>query len=71
LNAKILHRLQGAVKLGLVSKDPYENWTCGGLLDTQPERFERSNERIGQLSAHPDLIGQVLRSPTHDRAAAV
>jgi hypothetical protein len=66
LNAKILHRLQGAVKLGLVSKGAYKNWTGGGLLDTEAQRFERRNERIGQLPAYADLIGKPLRARTHD-----
>jgi hypothetical protein len=66
LNAEILHRLQGAVKLGLVSKGSYEDWTGGGLLDTQAERLERSNERISQLPAYADLIGKAHRARTHD-----
>ena len=66
LNAKILHRLQGAVKLSLVSKGSYEDWTGGSPLDTQAERFERSNEGSGQLPAYADLIGKALRARTHD-----
>src|SRR5512133_3059269 len=71
LNAKILHCLKGAVQFSLIAKNSYQNRTVGRLLNMQPKRLERRNERIGQLSAYPDLISQALSATSHDCAAAV
>jgi hypothetical protein len=70
LNSKILHGLQGTVQLSLVSEETYQNRAVGGSLDVQPDRLQRSDECIGELSAHADLIRQALSAPSHRLAAA-
>jgi len=64
LNAKILHGLQGTVKLGLVAKDTDQGRSVR-LLDVQVQGLECSNECIGQLTAYSDLIGEALSACHH------
>jgi hypothetical protein len=65
LDAKILHGLQGTVKLRLVPKGTDQDRSIRGLLDVQVQSLECSNERVGQLTAYPDLIGEALSACHH------
>jgi hypothetical protein len=64
LDAKILHGLEGTVKFGLVAKDTDQDRSVR-LLDVQIQSLECSNECIGQLTTHPDLIGEALSACHH------
>jgi hypothetical protein len=65
VDAKILHGLQGTVKLGLVPKSTDQDRSVHGFLDVQVQSLECDNERIGQLTAYPDLIGEALSACRH------
>ena len=71
LDTKILHGLQGTVKLRLVAKDTYQDRAVGCLFNVQVQSLECSNECISQLTAYADLIGEALSASRHDREVAV
>jgi hypothetical protein len=70
LDAKILHGLQGTVKLSLVTEDTYEDGAVASSFDVQVQSLECSNECIGQLTAYPDLIGEARSASRHGRGVA-
>ena len=70
LNAKILHRLQGAVKFCLVAEDTNQDRAAGCLFDVQVQSLQRCYECISQLTAYADLIGEAPSAFGHDREVA-
>jgi hypothetical protein len=70
LHAKILHGLQGTVKLSLVPKDTYQDGAVACRFDVQVQSLKCSNECISQLAAYADLIGEALSASRHDREVA-
>jgi hypothetical protein len=70
LDAKILHGLQGTVKLSLVTKDTYQDGAVAYRLDVQVQSLKCSNECIRQLTTYADLIGEALSASGHDREVA-
>ena len=70
LDTKILHGLQGTVKLSLVTKDPDQDGAVTCRFDLQVQSFECGNQCIRQLTAYADLIGEALGASHHDREVA-
>jgi hypothetical protein len=70
LDAKILHGLQGTVKLSLVSKDTYQDGSVACLFDAQVQSLECSDEGVRQFSAYADLISEALSASRHGREVA-
>jgi hypothetical protein len=70
LDAKILHSLQGTVKLSLVTKDTYQDGAVACRFDVQVQSLKCSNECIRQLTTYADLIGEALSASRHDREVA-
>jgi hypothetical protein len=70
LDTKILHVLQGTMKLSLVPKGSYQDRAALRLFDMQVKSLECSYESISQLSAHADLIGEALGAFRHGREVA-
>jgi hypothetical protein len=67
LDAKILHCLQGAMKLSLITKYAQQNRAAWPLLDLKSQRLQRCNERVSQLTAHPDFVAEAPSASAHDR----
>jgi hypothetical protein len=70
LDAKILQVLESAVKFSLVPKDSNEDRTVLCLFYVHAQSLECGNERIRQLSAYADLIGEALGASGHDSVVA-
>ena len=70
LDTKILHGLQGTVKLSLVTKDPDQDRAVTYRFDLQVQSFECGNQCIRQLTAYADLIGEARSASRHDRGVA-
>ena len=70
LDTKILHGLQGTVKLSLVTKDPDQDGAVTCRFDLQVQGFECGNQCIRQLTAYTDLICKALGASRHGRDVA-
>jgi hypothetical protein len=70
LDAKILHGLQGTVKLRLVAKNAYQDRAVSYLLDMQVQGLECGNECVSQLTAYADLVSEALSASRHGRELA-
>ena len=70
LDAKVLHVLQGTMKLSLVPKGSNQDRAALSLFYMQVKSFECRNEGISQLSAYADLIGEALSAFRHGREVA-
>ena len=69
-DAKILHVLEGAMKLSLVPKDPNQDRAVFCLFYAEAQSLECGNECVSQLSAYADLIGEALSASGHDGVVA-
>jgi hypothetical protein len=54
------------MKLSLIAKDSHQNRGARQLLDLKAQRFQRSKERLRQLTADAHLVGKALSASVHD-----
>ena len=70
LNAKIVHGLQGTVKLCLIAEDTNQDRVARCLFNVEVQSLQCSHECISQLTAHADLVSEAPSASSHERELA-